>query len=362
MLHQSFLVPIIKVTDTCNFSCSFCHYAQKAMGGKLMTVDMCKNIIRQTFEYNIRQHNTSMCVIFHGGEPLLQPLEFYRQVVAFEKELAAAQESFVFHNSIQTNGYLLNESWIQFLKEEDFDVGISIDGNSDYNCHYGPAGVEHCTKRVLENVELLNNAKIPYGVISVITKHHTKDPAALYRFCTENHIHDLSLNYCYNEDSGDTVPNDHLIPFVTTLFDLYANGNYPLNIREFNEMIARYTGRCTDTCAMCDRQTCGQYLSFDTDGNVFFCDTGYDKTSAIGDIQSETLYEILNSYRYLSKLFACRQVYEIYCSSCPERVMCGGGCHRFDKRGNSGYKNNYFCPTHKALAYHIRNYFKKQDI
>ncbi len=357
MIQQSFVVPILKVTDRCNFRCKFCYYAQRAVSDNLMTVNLCKEIIEQAFRYNTEHHNQAMSVIFHGGEPLLQPLEFYKQVVAFEKELAATQNPFVFYNSIQTNGYLLNEAWISFLKEENFDVGISIDGNSDFNCHYGTSGVEHCTKKVLDNIALLSQADVRYGVISVITNHHTQDPEALYRFCVEHNIHDLSLNYCYNPDSGDTVRNEHLIPFVTQLFDLYANGNFPLDIREFNEMIAKYSGRCTDTCGTCDRQACGQYLSFDAHGNVYFCDTGYDKESALGNVSSESLYEILNSYRYLSKLFECRQVYETYCIRCPARTMCGGGCHRFDNKENGHYSNNYFCPTHKALAEHIYNYF-----
>ena len=358
MLQQSFLIPIIKVTDSCNFNCEFCYYAQKKTKSRLMTEVECKNIIRLCFEYNVKQHNKRMRIIFHGGEPLLQPIGFYKEMVAYEKELAQTQKDFIFLNSIQTNGYLLNDELIDFFKNEEFNVGISIDGGVSLNCHFGESGVVESTKTVLKNIAKLNAAGVDFGIISVITNKHTLFPSELYHFCVENGIHDLSLNYCYDQNEKNTVSNEKLIPFVKTLFDLYANGDYELNVREFNEIIAKCTGYNTDTCAMCDRCNCGQYLSFDVDGNVFFCDTGYDKSTAIGNIKTHTLYEIVDSYSYLKKLWECRSVYEKYCLNCEVKDICGGGCHRYDIRGTDSFLNNYFCPTHKELTRHISDYVK----
>ena len=362
MIFQSFIIPIIKVTDSCNFSCQYCHYAQKHLNSRLMTAAECKHIIKQCFDYNVRNHNTCMRVIFHGGEPLLQPISFYEEMLAYENELSQLSPGFTFYNSIQTNGYLVDSDWVTFFEKSKFDVGISIDGNEKYNQHYGCNGVHDSTQRVLQNIKALNEKQIPYGVISVITNKHTESADDLYNFCVDNGIRDLSLNYCFNSDSNDTVSNEKLIPFIKRLFDLYFNGKYELNIREFNEFIAKKLGYCTDTCATCDRSNCGQYLSFDVFGNVFFCDTEYDKNTSLGNIHSQSIYEILDSFNYLEKVFLCRKVYADYCANCKYVSMCGGGCHRYDLRKNGEYSHNYFCPTHQALCDYISKAINVQNV
>ena len=355
MIRQSFIIPIIKVTDSCNYACDFCYYAQRHLNGELMSTDLCKKIIHDCFVYNVEQGNYRMRVIFHGGEPLLQPISFYKEMIAYERELSEKYNGFEFFNSIQTNGYFLNQKWMDFLYEESFDIGISLDGPNDLNCHYGKGGLKESTDKVLNNIKLLNERKIPFGLISVITNKHTSRAKEIYQFCVDNEIHDLSLNYCYNLDTDDTVKNENLIPFLREMFDLYFTGEFELNIREFNEMIAKIMGYCTDTCATCERRNCGQYISFDYVGNVFFCDSGYDKKSSIGNLKSESLYEIIDSSKYLKKIVECRNVFDTYCKKCNEKEWCGGGCHRYDICSGEIYNHNYFCPTHRDLSNYIKN-------
>lgn len=363
MIYQSFVIPIIKVTDSCNFTCKFCYYAQHGLKSKLMSVEDCKNVIREVFDYNIERDNKKMRIIFHGGEPLLQLVDFYREVIAFENELVQTVDEFVFYNSIQTNGYLIDDVWINFFKANNFDVGISIDGPEFLNCHYGNLGVKICTKKVLDAIQLMNRLECPYGIISVITDKHTKYAKDLYDFCVLNNIKDLSLNYCYNSESDDSVDNSALIRFMKELFDLYYFGSYGLNIREFNEMIAKIMGYCSDTCATCDRKNCGQYISFDIDKNVFFCDTGYDKKTAIGNLHKTSLAEIIDSQQYLVKLSQCRQVYEDRCLNCDVKEICGGGCHRYDIIDSDGkYSSNYFCLTHQSVAKYVRECLANDNV
>lgn len=303
MIRQSFIIPIIKVTDSCNYSCDFCYYAQRKLHSPLMSRELCKKIIRECFLYNLKQGNNKMRIIFHGGEPLLQPLSFYEEIVNFEKKLAKDIRNFEFFNSIQTNGYHINQRLVNFFKQESFDIGISIDGPCDLNNHYNKEeGQNSCSSTVLNNILLLQNANLPFGIISVITNNHLSRALDIYNFCKDNNFHDLSLNYCYNSEIlSNTVENAGLQAFLKELFDLYFYGDYELNIREFNEMIAKAMGYCTDTCATCDRKNCGQYLSFDMQGNVFFCDSGYDKTTRIGNIIQSSIYEVLDSFDYIKK-------------------------------------------------------------
>lgn len=356
MLLQSFIIPIIKVTDSCNFNCNFCYYAQRNLHSDLMTLDLCKKIIRETFEYNVRNNNSIMRIIFHGGEPLLQPIEFYKELYEYENELSQTHEMKFLH-SLQTNGYNINQDWIELFKLMNIDVGISIDGPAELNCHYNSRGVSECTERVLQNIRMLSKANVPFGVISVITDKHTPYAKEMYDFCVNNNIHDLSLNFCYNNESNSSVSNNGLTNFLIQLFDLYFYGNYELNIREFNEMIAKISGYCTDTCATCNRENCGQYMSFDSYGNVFFCDNAYDKTKAIGNINESSLYDLVDSTTYLTEIISARRNYEINCKKCDVSLACGSGCFRYDDCDG----NNYFCDTMKVICKYIINQLNSEE-
>lgn len=356
MLMQSFIIPIIKVTDSCNFNCEFCYYSQKKLHSELMTLELCKKIIKETFEYNAKMGNKRMRIIFHGGEPLLQPITFYKELYNFENELKHNYQMDILH-SIQTNGYNINNQWIELFQIMNMDVGISIDGPDFLNFHYNELGQKKCTDKVLENIQLLNQNNISYGIISVITNSHLNYAKEMYDFCIKNDIHNLSLNYCYNDDSDDSVDTKELVFFLKELFDLYFNGDYELNIREFNESIAKILGYCSDTCATCSRENCGQYMSFDSYGNIFFCDNAYDKNNAIGNLYNSSLYDIIDSSRYLTEIIKSRRNYEENCKNCSLSFVCGSGCYRYDN--NLGV--NYFCPTMKAINNYIINKINNND-
>ena len=315
-----------------------------------MSLDLCKKIIRETFEYNVRNNNTIMRIIFHGGEPLLQSIDFYKEIFEYEKELSQ-EHKIKFLHSLQTNGYNITKEWIELFKLMNIDIGISIDGPEELNCHYNSSGVSKCTAQVLQNIKMLSEANVPFGIISVITDKHTSQPQKMYDFCVKNNIHDLSLNFCYNNESNSSVSNNGLSDFLFKLFDLYFYGSYELNIREFNEMIAKIFGYCTDTCATCNRENCGQYMSFDSYGNVFFCDNSYDKSKAIGNINTSSLYDLIDSTAYLSEIISARRNYENNCKKCDVARACGSGCYRYD----DCYGTNYFCNTMKKICKYVIN-------
>lgn len=349
MLLQSFLIPIMKMTDSCNYDCYFCHYAQNNLCSKAMDLEMCKHILEQFSKYNRYVSNSLMRIIFHGGEPLLLPVEYYEEVLEFEKWLEGKYQIEYVH-SIQTNGFNIDSKWATLFRNNAIDVGISIDGPSSLNDHFNnDLGREYCTNKVLDNIKLLNQESVSVGVISVITDKHLSKAEEMYSFCVENEIHDLSLNYCYNEDSHDSVNVNGLITFLKHLFDLYFEEEYPINIREFNEIIAKIYGQETDTCATCFRDNCGQYLSVDSSGRVFFCDSSYEKDSTLGNILDNSLFEITDSIQYIKKVLNARAYFYEHCKKCNMVKICGGGCYRFD----SSTGKNYFCDALFSVCQYI---------
>lgn len=114
MINQSFIIPVIKITDSCNYNCKFCYYAQNQLSSDLMDIELCKKIVKEVYDYNVRQSNENMRIIFHGGEPLLQPIEFFETMLEYEKELNKSNAIRIYH-SVQSNGYYLDDNWIRFF-------------------------------------------------------------------------------------------------------------------------------------------------------------------------------------------------------------------------------------------------------
>ena len=144
-MNDNFVTPIIKITDCCNYNCQFCYYAQKkrSLANSIMPIELLKEIICSVVEVNRLQKRNKTHLIFHGGEPLLAGLSYFQEIMAFESEIIVKYPDISFENSIETNGYLLNDTWIEFFRDNNYGVGISIDGPAEMNYH----------KRFLHDVE-----------------------------------------------------------------------------------------------------------------------------------------------------------------------------------------------------------------
>ncbi|MCL2166843.1 MAG: radical SAM protein, partial [Clostridiales bacterium] len=125
---RSFSVMAKPVGSQCNLACSYCYYLKSEAsarpdGQKRMTDAILERYIRQYIKASPDQE---ISFVWHGGEPTLAGLDFFRQVVKIQKRYLPKRRTV--RNNLQTNGVLLDDEWCAFLAEEDFDVGLSIDG------------------------------------------------------------------------------------------------------------------------------------------------------------------------------------------------------------------------------------------
>lgn len=136
MFQPNRITPIIKLVENCNYTCSFCRYANHPpREGSMMSMEMCKHILEEVCLYNRKKGQNFVTLIFHGGEPLLWGKKRFREIYAYEKELESRYEGFHFNNGMQSNGYLLDEEWMDIFKEMEMSVGISLDGPENMNFH-----------------------------------------------------------------------------------------------------------------------------------------------------------------------------------------------------------------------------------
>ncbi len=343
------ITPIIKLTESCNFSCDFCRYANSTESN-LMDINLCKNVIWEICKFNMLQHYNSIHLIFHGGEPLLWGKENFREIIKFQYDLCRKYKKVSFVNSLQTNGLLIDREWIKIFHELNINIGVSIDGPDELNFHHGKSSDD--SKIVLDKIKLLQEMKCKFGLLSVITNKHENRAEDYYNFLIKHNIHNVGLCYCFS-NKDKSVDNDILSKFLIELFDLYFENEYTLNIREFNSALNKIMGGDKVCCSFCNRMKCGNYITINGNGNVGYCDT-YEKNERImGNININSLNSIVNSKKF--KLFQekSKKVFEDYCINCSIKHICGGGCYRHDILNSNGEVENYFCSTYKKLYNYI---------
>lgn len=342
------ITPIIKVVDFCNFTCDFCRYPDSP-NKSAMPFSTYKAIVEKACDYNISNGCYCQSIIFHGGEPLLWGYDNFVSAIGLQKVLAEKYPELEFRNSIQTNGSLLDNRWIDFLSENNFDIGISIDGPEEINFHNNPFG----NRTVLENIHKLSQKNCKFGILSVITNAHAGCADKYYEFLVEHNIHSVGFCYCvYDENKHVTVDNNVLTDFLKSFFVRYFEGKYQLNVREFDNIIKLCLGHQTGACTFSKRQRCGNFFSIRPNGEVLFCDPYALEVPPLGNILNETFSDIKSKPELSKIIISARESVLQTCDSCEIKNICGGGCYRHTWE-NGG---NAFCDTFKSLYPFIDTY------
>ena len=354
--NADFVTVVVKVVDYCNFECDFCRYYQtqkEGRCGKTLQMDTFKKIIKKACEYNYKKGLKHLTVIFHGGEPLLWGLNNFTEAIQYENIIKETYSGFYFVNDIQTNGSLINDEWADFFYNNNFSIGISIDGPEDINFHKGK---EISNNEVIENLRILDNHRCKYGILSVITEKHYGKAREYYDFLVKNEIHSVGLCYCFSTNKVNLVSNKTLIDFLTELFNLYFNGNFKLHIREFEFVMKLSLGVKVEGCTFDYRRSCGNYFSIDSEGNIYFCDS-YDLNEiSIGNIDVLDFFEIKENPLFNSIVLKARKSALSECSKCSIQGICGGGCYRHVLPNGK----HAFCETFRELYPYIEDTVKKE--
>lgn len=351
--QHNHITPIIKVVDFCNFSCNFCRYP-KNLHKSMMPFSTYKTIVEKVCDYNISNGIYQQSIIFHGGEPLLWGYDNFVSAIKFQEELKKKNSQISFRNSIQTNGALLNEQWIDFFYDNEFDIGISIDGPNQINFHRSSNRLDD--KVVIDNLHKLSLKNCKYGILSVLTNEHAGWADKYYDFLVENNIHSVGFCFCiYDEDKQETVDNIILTSFLKRFFVRYFEGDYKLNVREFDNVIKLCLGIPTGSCTFSNRQRCGNFFSVRTNGDVFFCDPYKLDVLPVGNILNESFTEIKSKPNLLKIIITARDSFDTECQSCNVKHICSGGCYRHTLEG----KDNFFCETYRNLYPCIEEYVNR---
>lgn len=334
---------VIKTNNRCNLNCSYCYEEfNQNIPRPSLTVESYRKMQDELVTYSKRRRINHLNIIWHGGEPLLIGMDFYKSVLTQQKQCDIR-----FSNLMQTNATLITNQWIDFFKENDFKIGISLDGNPESNKVH-----RQKTELVIRNLELLNNQGIRPSIICVVSDQNYMHYSQLFSFFKNYQVEYIDLVPCYENNGKFTLNEENYQTFFTQMFDLWIeNGMTPI-IRPFLNMIELLSGKVERdqliTCSLTGR--CGEIISISPTGDVFFCDClPKEPQNMIGNILCTDIYHLSKSTNY-TKLDKFKYAVSEDCLSCIYRNACGTGC--MTRRISNGGKD-YYCHARKSLFSHI---------
>ena len=355
---------ILKVTNHCTLRCSYCyvrpHFEQENRAE--MSISLWEKILREYMELarggrgSGTDHRT-IKVTWHGGEPLCAGLPYFRQVVQLQERLVSPPYRVV--NAITTNGVLLDEEWVDFLREHKFEVGVSLDGPREIHDRFRKTHEETGSfDSVMKGIRLLQQAEIPFGTLSVVTSESAADPRQLLAFFADQHIFNLNfIPYTTQQDWLDPVVYSE---FSTDLFDAWISLNDErMYIRDFANILARIFGR---ESSLCEYTNCfGNYLGIDTNGDVYMCDLLIgDPRFLLGSALGSTLTDLIQGARY-KRLQGAARANHPSCSECPFFMICTGGCMYRRHLGGGLPGRDLYCSARQRLISHILTRLEELD-
>ena len=354
---QSISLLVKPASGLCNLSCAYCFYRRvqgiyPEMPTK-MSHPAAEEVIRKTLLADA-PHN-SFC--WQGGEPTLMGLDFFRDVVASQKKYARSGQ--VIENSMQTNGLLLDDQWCEFLRQENFLVGISLDGPAPIHDFYRKDSAQKGTfTEVMRSIELMKKHDVQFNILCLLTDRNIKSPVELYKFFRSHNFKFLQFINCFEKDgtSGTlksfSVRGEETGEFYINLFDEWFRKDFfDVSIRFFEDILLYLVDGVKASC--CYNKTCNSYLVVEHNGDCYPCDFFVFEEWKIGNLIKSDIQTIMNSPRR-SRFASLKVDLTEACRECRIAPFCKGDCTRFRYFPETGYKNiSEYCTAIKRVYSHI---------
>ena len=369
----------------CNLACKYCYYLEKnklypTAQRHLMSNEMLEQFTR---EYIEAQTMNQVLFTWHGGEPLLRSIDFYRKALSLQQKYAGGRR---IDNVIQTNGTLLTDEWCEFFAQNHWLVGISIDGPQPDHDHYRlTAAGKPSWKKVMQGIKLLKKHGVEWNAMAVVNAYNVNHPLEFYRFFKENGCQFLQftpiVERLTRHEDGRTLASladKNEIPlseasvapeqwgyFLCAIFDEWVRKDVgKIFVEIFDCTLANWMGISPGICAY--SKECGHAGVMEHNGDVYSCDHFVFPEYKLGNIRDHSLIDMLygeqqQEFSRLKHSSLPRQ-----CKECDMEFACHGECpkNRFmkDKYGDSGL--NYLCPGYYHYYQHVAPYmdYMKQEL
>ncbi len=350
----------------CNLDCAYCYFLSKELlypGSRFrMSNDLLEEYIRQYIE---AQHVPEVTFAWQGGEPTLMGLDFFRLAVSYQQKYRRPEMRI--YNALQTNATRLDDDWCQFFQEQDFLIGVSLDGPQELHDMYridkgGNATFDH----VMAGIALLKKHKVAFNILTTVHAANAEHPLEVYRFLRDDvgvqFIQFIPIVERDNQtgfQEGDritprSVTGEQYGRFLSAIFDEWVRRDVGrIFVQIFDEALTAWMGNRPGLCIF--GETCGTALAMEHNGDIYSCDHYVEPKHKLGNMQFIPLAKLVGSEQQRRFGQAKRDTLPHYCLECEVRFICNGGCPK-DRTlttpdGEPGL--NYLCAGYKAFFKHI---------
>lgn len=359
----------------CNLDCSYCFFLDKELlypnSNFRMTDEVLENYIRQLIEF----HRTKKVVIaWQGGEPTLMGIDFYRKAIAYQEKYK--KPGMTFENTMQTNGTLLNDEWCEFFKENNFLVGISIDGPRElHDANRVDKRGGSTFDKVMRGVKLLQKHGVEYNVLTTVNRVNGDYPLEVYRFLRDEagatwmqfipvverlNEGGITLYQRGSAVSERSVQAEQYGEFLIAIYDEWVHHDVgKVYVQGFEAALSNWMGVGSSGVCIFDA-TCGTALALEHNGDFYSCDHFVEPDYLLGNIQHNSMRELVGSVQQQKFGRDKSDSLPTYCRNCEVRFACHGECpkNRFITTPDGEPGLNYLCAGYKAFFHHINRSMK----
>jgi uncharacterized protein len=369
------------VGPICNLDCKYCFYLEKE---KLYPSQSDWNMPEATIESYIRQYieaqpGSAVHFAWQGGEPTLLGVDYFRKVVELQRKHAGSKR---IENAFQTNGILLDDRWGEFLAENRFLVGLSIDGPRELHDRYRvDKGGQPTFVRVERGLGYLKKHGVEFNTLTVVQRHNSQRPLEVYRFLRETgsgFMQFIPIVERLAEEPGReglvlvgpaarqaaqisdwSVEPRQYGQFLCTIFDEWVRNDVGrCFVQIFDVALEMWLGLPASLCVF--RETCGSALALEHNGDLYSCDHFVYPENKLGNIMQSPLESLVASAQQVKFGLDKRDTLPRYCRECDVRFACNGECpkHRFARTPDGEEGLNYLCAGYKMFFHHIDPYMR----
>lgn len=363
----------------CNLDCAYCFYLEKQRlyPKEPRGLRMADDVLEQyTRDYIASQAGPNVTFAWQGGEPTLLGVDFFRRAVALQKQHADGR---TISNTLQTNGVLLDDAWGDFLAQEQFLVGISIDGPGELHDAYRVGkGAQPTFERVMKSIRLLKDHAVEFNTLTCVHRKNSGSPLEVYRFLKEigsgfmqfipiaerrrvraSGPHELvppAFSGRARVAEWSVEPEQYGI-FLTTIFDEWVRHDVGrVFVQLFDVSLEIWAGLAPSLCVF--REECGDALALEHNGDLYSCDHFVYPEHRLGNIVEHGIAALAQAPQQRKFGAAKRNSLPRPCRQCDVRFACHGECpkHRFARTPEGEDGLNYLCRDYKRFFHHVAPY------
>ncbi len=351
--HNPFARPLYvmlkPVGSSCNLACHYCYYLDKKQlypndPRHILSEELLEEFIRQ---YIQAQTASEVMFTWHGGETFMRPLSFYQHALRLQQKYA---DGHTICNSIQTNGTLITEEWARFLHDNQWLVGVSIDGPQEFHDEFRRTRQDKPTwAKVRHGIDLLNKHQVEWNAMAVVNDYNADYPLDFYRFFRD----ELQCRYLQFAPIVERGLDCNVQPrqwgqFLCDIFDEWVKRDVgQMFVQLFDATLANWMGVTPGVCSMAAQ--CGHAGVMEFNGDVYSCDHFVFPEYKLGNIRQQTLTEMMYSPRQAAFGRMKSEGLAQQCKQCEWLFACHGECPK--NRWEGGL--NYLCQGYRRFFEHV---------